>query len=87
MGGEERFNFGPGGGTQIVPARRVSEDVVSTEVIGENVLQDTLTPIIGPPNELNNRQGSGVRVGRMVDSIPPPLLVVFRPSVQPYMIS
>ena len=28
-----------------------------------------------------------LEAGRMVDSVPPPLLVVFRPSVQPYMIS
>jgi uncharacterized protein len=28
-----------------------------------------------------------LKAGRTVDSVPPPLLVVFRPSVQPYMIS
>jgi pimeloyl-ACP methyl ester carboxylesterase len=55
--------------------------------IGE-VLDEQLSKALPPALLTDARRILGeLTAGRAVDSVPPPLFVVFRPSVQPYMIS
>jgi pimeloyl-ACP methyl ester carboxylesterase len=53
-----------------------------------DVLDEQLTRGLPPALLTDARRILGeLKAGRTVDSVPPPLLAVFRPSVQPYMIS